>query len=357
MIDRIFVKIIFFNNYFAAKIDVFSSPVISAVLSSLNGGSGIVVNGGGTTNEHITYDRGSLNPEALRLVYDECGTQFELFEFAYYYSEPTQQPGAGGNKAFGLSRRKRKQDNYRTYSHRYLPYGSPFQFLRFQKELSWCIVHYANQLSQLTSENNRYCYVNTTTNSSIISTSNYTLDHMKKMASRIHDIDTELYLSNNCNATTAADNDDINDNNNNNEDDTIDKIRKKTSHNKETDAASPIPATEAVFGYMKVFSNSAKISYIKSLNYKNKYNLYKHIIVYFDVAKYYQRYSSQIFRISFRNQEQIIEQSFDYQSSDVNNTSDEDEERFRELKNLLCKEVENYKPSTPSASSYQKQNV
>ncbi|WBR61510.1 hypothetical protein [Drosophila suzukii associated hytrosavirus 1] len=284
MIDRIFVKIVFYNNFYTSRVDIFSTPVISTILTALNFNQ----------QHYVTYERGSDNPDSLRRTFRQSKLQYELLEFAYHCRRAQDE----GSPTTSNTRRKRKCNEYKTYSDRNLLCASFEKFKIFQKEISWCIIKNAQCLSQYSSENNRFCYVNSMNEMNMVGTSPTNLETQ---------MDLESY------------------------DDGYDGDE-EDEHRTINDECY---GKNYVLGYMKVFSNSAKESYIHSLNYKNKHNLHKHIIIYFDVTRYYQRYSAHIFRITFQRQEQVIDLSL----SSITKNDKEDDERLKEIEGLLCDEI------------------
>lgn len=143
------------------------------------------------------------------------------------------------------------------------------KYERFQKEMIWCIFKNYRYLSHVGDTENRYCYIDPRHNIALATTNN--------------------------------------------------------------DNIPTIYATSTqVVGTLKIFSNSSQIFYIKSLNYRNMLNLYNHIIVYFDVAKYYRRNSENIFGVHCDLLVQNIDRSMniDYIINNNNNNNNNAAERL-----------------------------
>lgn len=299
MVNKIFVKIVFINNNFESKIDVFSVPIISTVVSVFDQYKEIP-SSNNNNNNYIRYERGSDNPDSLRRDYSSTNIQYELFEFAYksFSNASNTIP-----RTRYLERRKRFHKQRRNR-------GINSGVEMFKREISWCVIKNSNFLCQSDNNSNRFCHVNTTKGINSVSTSLCDFMYLN--------FDIENLDNNNSN--------DNNNNNNNNQD----------FYN----------GCRDILGYMKVFSKSAKLAYINSLNYRNIINLYNHIIVYFDVSKYYYFNSCQIFKIPFETQINIINRDLLLDNNGdnddkVNNDINENiyEEKLDNLENLLCEEV------------------
>lgn len=261
MIEREFIKVVFYNNPFNLQIDVFSLPIISTILTSFDN----------PHQEYIKYERGSDYPCNLRNTYRRYGYQYELFEFAY-------QRQCATNIAIDDS------DWDQHFGTASCDHG---QLDKYKKEISWCVFQNARQLHKIGSENTRYCYVNTKKNINIVTASPCAI---AKFEETCIDIETT--------------------NNGGNAD------------------------TNNTLGYMKIFSTSAKNAYISSLNYRNCFNLFNHIMLYFDVQKYYQMNSAQIFLIPFNVQLNIINIDNEKELSEK-----EEYDRFENIQTLLYDEV------------------
>lgn len=116
-----------------------------------------------------------------------------------------------------------------------------------KKELSWCITKNYKQLVNIDNTQNRYCLVNTNDmNANKVVTSLNDYPHMQNIRDEI-DLNCQ-------------------------------------SH--------------GIQGYMKIFAQNAKHVYLASLNYRNNLNLSSRLIVYFDIMKYFQLNTENIFRLS-----------------------------------------------------------
>ena len=334
MVDRVFVKLVFYNNSFNSDVDVLSLPILSTILSSFEF----------IPQSYIRYERGSDYPDNLR--YTNPRLQFELFEFAYQcytksFDGTTTTSQSSGSSTRSSSpikntacstpdsdhqqrpqQRKRKYINILRKCHRKQQQRQlKSTFINFQKEIAWCLVKNARILSRIGNQDNRYCYVNTRKNISTVATC---LSHILRRdgGETIYTENcggTKSYIGKTVIKTTSLSppqspssssssslsssvvvlggrNDDpFTDLNN---------LLDTTSYNIESN-----DTTEATIGYMKLFSGNTKHTYISSLNYRNIPNLYNHIIVYFDVLKYFQLNSENIFQIPLHIQIQCISDS------------------------------------------------
>lgn len=129
------------------------------------------------------------------------------------------------------------------------------KYEKLQKELSSCIFRNFRQLAHIGNNENRYCYVDTEHNISRVTTSKI-----------------ELPLD---------------------------------------------PTYNTLYGFLKIYSHTSQRLYMQSLNYRNMINLYNHIIVYFDVTKYHQKYSENIFFLPPSIQIQNICKSIQDRSSSL----------------------------------------
>lgn len=347
MVDRVFVKLVFYNNSFNSDVDVLSLPILSTILSSFEF----------SPQSYIRYERGSDYPDNLR--YTNPRLQFELFEFAYQCytksfdgttttshssgsstgsSSPignTEYSTPGSDQQQRQQQRKRKYVNILRKCHRKQQQQQQQRqqlkstFINFQKEIAWCLVKNARILSRIGNQDNRYCYVNTRKNISTVATclshilrrdggetiytENYcggvggvggvrggTKSYIGKTVIKTTSLSSPQSPSSSSSSSSVLllggrNDDPFTDLNN---------LLDTTSYNIESK-----DATEATIGYMKLFSGNTKHTYISSLNYRNLPNLYNHIIVYFDVLKYFQLNSENIFQIPLHIQIQCISDS------------------------------------------------
>ena len=199
--------------------------------------------------EYIKYERGSDFPFNLRNNYSKPRYQYELFEFAY---QRHHYPGYDI-----LDNNNNTKDSCEYEWNKFSTSCDHGKLDKYKKEISWCVFQNSRRLHKIGSNNTRYCYVNTKKNINIVTTSPCAI---AKFEETCLDIET-------------------------------------------TDESSD---PNNILGYMKVFSTSAKNSYISSLNYRNCFNLFNHIMLYFDIKKYCQMNSAQIFKIPFNVQVKII---------------------------------------------------
>lgn len=292
MIDRVFIKIVFLDNNFNALIDVLSLPVISAVLSSTEM----------RHQDHIEYHRGSECPKNLANTYNQQTIQYKLFEVVYqrrrrpttatrkYKCSPlstTPPPSSTESSPMVRLSRPRKRRHIMTTT---TAIDVSTSSTKFHKELVWCIFNNFGILSRLGDTENRYCYVDDANDVSMIASSSVQLPAMDPQ--QIIPIPME-------------DDDDGEDS----DDD------------------------DCFVGYMKIFSNRSQRIYFQSLNYRNMVNLHNHIIVYFNVAKYYQYNSENIFHLppalQFHNINKML----------ANQTDADAYENLKEIENMLEQEV------------------
>lgn len=89
--------------------------------------------------------------------------------------------------------------------------------------------------------------------------------------------------------------------------------------------ASTLDFSSDNLSYMKIFSKNNKILHVSNINYRNKYHLYNHLIIYFDVSQYYKLKSNkQIFKVKFSTLENV---------DDGNTTTDDDDDDDNEVFN------------------------
>lgn len=227
------IKIVFTNNVFKECVDIFSLPVISAILTSPNL----------PPEDHLHYERGSDYPHNLRNTFRRGDRiQYELVELVYRRCQrapgdtpPTREP----------KRRRRI----------HTPATSGLEV--FRKEITYCVLQNSGLLHLGNRQTNRFCYVNSG--------------------------DVNMYG--------------------------VSSSRPPLALQDFLDGVGPTkPGT--VGGYVKIFSNAAKRSYLESLNYRHLHqpgvndkfpaehslpHLQNHLIVYFDVQKYYVLNNAYIF--------------------------------------------------------------
>lgn len=226
---------------------------------------------------YIRYEHGSIHSLNMCCTYDvKQGNQFELFEFTYICPTTTQTKTTSSvdcSNGTYLPSRKRSSASCASTA---TQHGDIQE--RFKKEILWNIMQNSQRLDQLGYSDSRFCYVNTSTNK--------------------HKVFSSLFM-------------DI---------DVNDLITKYTDVNH-------------IEGYMKIFSPSAKIIHLSSLNYRHRLNLHNYIIVYFDIAKYHQSCFHQIFRTPYATHMEIIETAL----SNKNNENNKNLTKL--LENLLCTEI------------------
>lgn len=224
-------------------------------------------------HSYLRYENGADNPDVLRCDYNGTGIQYELIEFSYKRQQQQQQSSSSKSSSStsapssSVSRSKRKY--FEHGGRRRVVRTRNISFDEFKKEISWCIIKNALLLHRLDHQNSRYCYVNKTKGVYMITTS----------LLKIRDIIFDNMM---------------------------------------------------VGGYMKVFSSSAKKSYIASLNYRNPINLKRHKIIHFDVAKYCQVNSVSIFRLTLDSQIYAINRDL--------KTRNDDDEKLKSIQDILCDE-------------------
>lgn len=273
MIEREFIKVVFINNPFNLQIDVFSLPIISTILTSIDN----------PNQEFIRYERGSDFPNNLRNNYKRFGYQYELFEFGYQRTDSRWTSTIDNN------------NNSNGYEWNKCTSCDNGQLDKYKKEIAWCVFKNSRRLNKIGSNSTRYCYVNTKKNIHIVTTSPCAIAKFEE---------------------TCLD---------------IESTTEKTDVNN-------------ILGYMKVFSTSAKNSYISSLNYRNSFNLFNHIMLYFDIKKYYQMNSAQIFSIPFNMQINIINSAMSSNESEYEDDDDvkfnkKEDDKFENVQILLYDEV------------------
>lgn len=360
MTNRVFIKIVFRNNPFNSKIDIYSLPIISTILNSLDMVDCFTQPS--TAKEYLYYERGIDYPDNLRCTYERNGYQFELFEFAYKsnhnYCSSDQNLGdshcqQNGNydkssdnnlsmsssmllsdgkssllssgKIYTNKRKRKCSDNVTSVDKE----SRRQEFENFKKEISYCILQNNESLCQFSCKDNRYCYVNTSRNISVATTSTSGLSQLNDLDnSKISDLCGNLYMFDEDYSTLkTSSSSSLCDHN---------EYSLRYGNNKK----------QHTKGYMKVYSSSAKRAYLASLNYRNFLNIGTHTIIYFDIQKFYRRSSSQIFKIPFDVQLNIIKNNLTSSSSLSSSSSssssvnaNEENEKLENIQNLLCNEI------------------
>lgn len=272
MLARIFIKMFFVNNQFVGRrVNVLSMPVINTVIASMDM----------RHQDYLRYERGSDCPNHLHPSFRK-GDHYELVEITYRTDCPTDSYTPPSSPE-DLSTKSRKRRHVATTTTTTTPtkMTSPRSSAvkkHFQKELSWCILNNVRSLSQLGSRNSRYCYIDTHSGLSMVSASNDTL--------------FELSL------------------------------------------AQPSSGGN-VCGYMKLFSHTARAAHLSSLNYRNGLNLCNYLIIYFDIERYFQLNSENIFHLSSALQLNSIATSMSYETK----TEEDAAEKLRRIEHILHKEV------------------
>lgn len=252
MIDRVFLKIVFLNNSYRDKIDVFSLPVFSSILDAID-----LVD-----QDHVRYECGNKFPQHLRCTYNEYEhqLQYELFEFVFTNNTATTAAAATTTTGPGIRRSNRKRkcvsiassaattttSNPNNTPSRTSPIIVDGGREAFKKEMAWCVVKNWRRLCQGGFGDARLAMVNSFNNTTTVALSQYDIAQTE---------------------------------------DTFESL------------INDFQGTNGVVGYMKMFSSSSKSMYLNSINYRNTVNLSKHIIMYFDVSRYQELNSEQIFKI------------------------------------------------------------
>lgn len=159
MLERVLIKLVFCNNFTKTsdKIDVFSLPIISTILTPNNPAH----------QGYLRYERAYDFPDSLRNTYEREGLQFELFEFAY---RPSGDSSAANFKAdedasgaaflpspdTPKKSRKRKSTNTPATAIG----GDNADFESFKKEVTWSIFQNYRLLSEVSSDTSRCCFLN-----------------------------------------------------------------------------------------------------------------------------------------------------------------------------------------------------
>lgn len=332
-IKRVYLKVVFINNCFFAPVDVFSLPVMSAIINSLNF----------KKDRHIQYEYGHCNPATLRST-DEEYAQYELIEFSYHDDSVFKESSSiemsdrttpqitasdvcsGSRTEARYLRRRRASPMYTTKT---VSRCSSSSLQNFVKDLSFCILRHYDELSAIDPVENRFCYINSTDNMSTVGIS------QTSIYKDLFDFESFKY----------------------------DDIHNRCPENNRTDTVTDARVNGNTLGYMKVYSCTSKKAYVSSLNYNNTFNLFNHIIMYFDVTKYAKLYTGQIFKIPFNTQMDVIEQdlastfvqkattvavsanTIETTWSDANAYHESNQQLRDELENLICEE---FLPPTPS---------
>lgn len=313
-IERVLLKIVFLNNSFRDKVDVFSSPVFSSILAALDL----------QPQEHVRYECGSKFPQHLRCTYtneyDQPQFQYELFEFVHYYNAVASTTttviattddnnndndnymaviptGIRRSKRCGTKRKRIAFNKTKNATSATIPVvataittttttdvtpkankcgghhpdtissstaGTEWANREaFKKEIAWCVVKNWTRLCQSGGGDTRLAFINSFGNVSNVILSQCDIFQVE---------------------------------------DTFENLANDIEWMDGSSERGGGGGGDGVLGYMKMFSASNKGMYLKSINYRNIINLSKHIIMYFDVGRYYERNVEQIFRTPLSSQ-------------------------------------------------------
>lgn len=241
MVESTFIKLVFTDNKIMGHhINVLSMPMLSTILSAAFDRRPC---------EYLRYEQASENPENFKCVNRKCCNyyMYELIEITYDNGIEVEVDTPPSSTHSSPCDRKRKYCRHDKSLHK---------AKQFRRDLSAALMTNARRLAQIspTGIENRYCYINTANDSTVITTQFQEIFPA--------DVDEEESL-----------------------------------------------------GYMRIYSMTAKRNYLGSLNYRNTLNLTNHWVVYFSVAKYYQHNYDNIFHLPGQLQLQCIRAGIDYKTS------------------------------------------